>query len=85
MIRYTRELKLLIIKAWRERNRGAHCWIHQGNRWVTVVPDDDYLLVELVDEIDALGYPLSDSIAWDIIQEEDLKNLRITISLHELI
>lgn len=78
-IRYTAELRRLILRVWEDAEAGRHAWLRQGCKWVTVEPEMDegklIAVVSLVTEVDSLGYPSGETITWETLREEDIQEI----------
>lgn len=86
-IHYTAALRRLILKVW-EANFGAnagpgdgtHAWIRQGvSNWVTAEAEESdgehVVIVSLVSEVDALGYPMGTLFTSDILHKENIDEI----------
>ncbi len=73
------EVKELVHHVWENREDGVHAWKPVVEGYVTIEPfeseDGDYLLVELVDKIDSLGYAFGNVLNFDILYEEDVEQI----------
>lgn len=70
------EFVTLATSVWRGRNDGSHGWMRCGadsNHYLTIEPMEEdgtvYLTVALVDDVDALGYPMTEYIAYLDVEE----------------
>lgn len=70
------ELLKLARAAWDGRDDGTHGWLPLGDgRYITVEPmndgdgEGDYLMLAVVEEVDALGYPLTEYLSFTMLEE----------------
>ena len=76
------EVKELIFHVWENKEDGTHAWKHVTEGYVTIEPendgDEDYILVQIVDKIDFLGYPFGNVYGFEILYEDEIEKLKTT-------
>lgn len=70
------EFSKLALSVWESRNEGMHGWLPLNDdrtHYITLVPsddeDDDYLQIAIVEDVDALGYPFTEYIAYGSLED----------------
>ena len=73
------EVKELAKYVWENKEEGVHAWkpVVEGFVTIEAIGDEegDYLLVQLVDKVDSLGYPFGNVLNFDILYEDEVNEL----------
>lgn len=76
------EVKELILEVWEHKDEGMHAWKQVTEGYVTIESendgDEDFILVQIVDKIDFLGYPFGNVYGFDILYEDEIEKLKTT-------
>lgn len=76
------EVKELIFHVWENKEEGVHAWKPVIEGYVTIeageLEGEDYLIIQVTDEIDFLGYPCGVAYAFETLFEDEIEKLKTT-------